>query len=370
MRKSRVLMVGRTRYRFPLSRPLRRKFDALEERLEVRVLATAAGPSDSGVAARDGFELVPRRRLLDGLRFYLELPFRVRREIRRFEPDAIVAQSPYEALGALVGRMFARHRTRVVVELHGDPRTATRLYGASTRRILSPLADAAAASAVRRADRVRAVGPFTRQVARELGVEPDATFPAYTDLETFTSSASARLPENPSFLFVGVLERYKNVDGLIEAWRCVARREPRSVLRLVGDGSHRESVRVLCDELPAQTHWHRRLPPAGVATAIDRASVLVLPSRSEGLPRIALEALARGRPVIGAHAGGIPDLVHDGRNGLLVDPDDPPSLIDAMLRLARDRNLLHRLAWQARPSVDRYMLSPEEYALRVEALVA
>lgn len=315
MAMSRVLLVGRTRYRFPLAPPLRRKFEALDERLDMRVLATAATPSDRGAAANDGFELVPPRRLLAGPRFYLELPLRVRRELRRFEPEAVVAQSPYEALGVLIARMFVRQRPRVVLELHGDPRTATRLYGASTRRFLSPLADAAAAAAVRRADRVRAVGPFTSEVARELGAEPDAAFPAYTDLETFTSRPPASLPEDPCFLFVGVLERYKNIDGLIEAWRRVARREPASLLRLVGDGSHHESVRELCDELPGQTHWHRRLPPTGVAAALDRASVLVLLSRSEGLPRIALEALVRGRPVIGANAGGTPDLVRDGQNG-------------------------------------------------------
>jgi hypothetical protein len=71
MAMSRVLLVGRTRYRFPLAPPLRRKFEALDERLDMRVLATAATPSDRGAAANDGFELVPPRRLLAGPRFYL-----------------------------------------------------------------------------------------------------------------------------------------------------------------------------------------------------------------------------------------------------------------------------------------------------------
>jgi glycosyltransferase involved in cell wall biosynthesis len=367
--RTRVLLVGRTRYRFPLTQPLRRKFDALERRLDVHVVATAATHADRA-AAEDGFELVPPRRLLDGARFYVELPLRVSREIRRFEPEAVVAQSPYEALGVLLGRVLARRPTRVVVEVHGDPRTATRLYGSQARRLLSPIADAAAATAVRRADRVRTVGPFTSSVARELGAEPDATFPAYTDAETFAARPPSALPEQPCFLFVGVLERYKNVDGLIEAWRRVARLEPTARLRVVGDGSLREGVLALTDEIPFRTIWHRRLPPDGVATAIDRASVLVLPSRSEGLPRIALEALERGRPVIGARTGGIPDVVRDGENGLLVEPEDASSLIAAMVRLAGDRVLLHRLARRARPSAGRLVLSPDEYARRVEALVA
>jgi glycosyltransferase involved in cell wall biosynthesis len=363
-------MVGRTRYRFPLSQPLQRKFDALDRRLDVHVLASAASPD--GDEAGDGFELVRGHgpSPLDGALFYLELPFRVARQLRRFEPDAVVAQSPYEAVGVLAGRALSRRRPLVVVEVHGDPRTATRLYGSRARRLLSPLADATARVALRAADRVRTVGPFTSRVARELGAEPDATFPAYMDVETFRRRPPTPLPTTPSFLFVGVLERYKNVESLAEAWRRVARLHPDATLRIVGDGHERDTVRGLLAELPGRTRWHRRLPQAAVAAAIDRASALVLPSRSEGLPRIAIEALERGRPVIGTRAGGIPDIVAHGWNGLLVEPGDVPSLTEAMLRIAGDRVLLERLARSARPSADALALTPDEYARRVESLVA
>jgi glycosyltransferase involved in cell wall biosynthesis len=367
----RVLMVGRTRYRFPLAPNLRRKFDALDRRLDVRVLATAATDADAD-AGDDGFELVPphRPRRLDGPRFYLELPFRVARQLRRFEPDAVIAQSPYEALGIFAGRTLARRRPQVIVEVHGDFRTATRLYGSGARRFLAPIADLGARLALRRADRVRTVGPFTSDVARACGVEPAASFPAFTDLSTFAVEPPAPLPERPAFLFVGVLERYKNIECLVEAWRRVARWEPSASLRIVGDGTERAAVERLVAELPEQTHWHRRLPARGVAAALDRTSALVLPSRSEGLPRIAIEALERGRPVIGADAGGIPDVVGHGRNGLLVEPESVPSLVDGMLRLARDGALLGRLAERSRPSAEQLCLSPDEYARRVETLVA
>jgi len=74
--------------------------------------------------------------------------------------------------------------------------------------------------------------------------------------------------------------------------------------------------------------------------------------------------------VIGADAGGIPDIVGHGRNGLLVEPESVPSLADGMLRLARDGALLGRLAERSRPSAEQLCLSPDEYAQRVEALVA
>src|SRR5262249_38507725 len=158
----------------------------------------------------------------------------------------------------------------------------------------------------------------------------------------------------------GVLERYKSVDCLIESWRRVARWEPRATLRIVGDGSEREAVGRLVAELPEQTHWNRRLPSRGVARALDRATALLLPSRSEGLPRIAIEALERGRPVIGSAAGGIPDLVEDGVNGILVEPESVPALSDAMLTVAREPELVARLADGARETSGRCSLPPEE----------
>jgi glycosyltransferase involved in cell wall biosynthesis len=369
---AKVLMVGRTRYRFPLSPALHRKFSALDTRLDVHVLAAAATTGDAAAADAETFELVPPRkpRRLDGPLFYLELPFRVARHLRRFEPDAVVAQSPYEAVGIYAGRALVRQSPTVVVEVHGDFHTATRLYGSRARKLLSPIADLAARMALRRADRVRTVGPFTSDVVRAYGVEPAASFPAFTDRSTLAAKPPAPPPAAPSFLFVGVLERYKNVDSLAEAWRRVARWEPRSTLRIVGDGSERSTVERLVAELPGQTAWNRRLTNGAVAAALDRSTALLLPSRSEGLPRIAIEALERGRPVIGARAGGIPDIVQDGVNGILVAPDSIPALSEAMLSIADEPDLAARLAAGARRTAGRCSLSPDEYARRVQSLVA
>src|SRR3954462_12235673 len=167
-----VLFVARTRYELPLSPSLARKFAALGERFDLRVLATAA----NGRAADDGpFRLVGPLPLLDGLLFYPLLVPRVRRLAREHRPAAIVTQSPYEA--AFV--RFARTGTRVIVELHGDWRTATRLYGSPLRRAIAPLADALGAYGLRHADAVRTISSYTSGLVRDLGVEPAAEFPAF-----------------------------------------------------------------------------------------------------------------------------------------------------------------------------------------------
>jgi glycosyltransferase involved in cell wall biosynthesis len=367
MTRPRLLIVGRTRYRLPLDSSLARKFDALEDVLELRVLGSAPPGSSAGNGT---FKLVPpfRPRALDGVAFHASLPFRIAREIRTFHPDAVLVQGAHEATAALLGRKLARSDVPIALDVHGDWRTATRLYGSPSRRLLSPIADRIAAIGVRRADAVRTVSDFTTGLVRAEGVEPTSVFPAFMDLDPFLGPVEP-LPERPAALFVGVLELYKNIDGLAEAWRRVAPRVPEAELRIVGRGSRAPLVRKLVEELPDRTTWRVHLSAAEVAAELDRATCLVLPSRREGMGRVVVEAFCRGRAVIGARAGGIPDLVEHGVNGLLVAPGDNDALADALYELFTRRPLAERLAFAARASAERWTATPEEYASRLCELV-
>jgi 2-deoxystreptamine N-acetyl-D-glucosaminyltransferase/2-deoxystreptamine glucosyltransferase len=364
MKRPRVLFVGRTRYRLPLSPSLTQKFDALSAELELRVLGSAV----AGSVTKDGtFTLVPPLPgPVDGVAFWLALPLRIAALLREFRPEAIVCQTAYEAAAALLARRIARVPARIVVEVHGDWRTSTRLYGSPARRVLSRLGDAVAAAALRRADAVRTVSPFTAQLVRDLGVESAADFPAYMELEPFAAEP-APLPEAPTALFVGVLEAYKNIDGLAAAWRLAAPRVPGAVLRVVGKGSRGDVAESL---VRMGARWDRELTSAEVAQAMDDAWLLVLPSRSEGMGRVLVEAFCRGRGVVGTRAGSIPNLVEDGFSGILVPPGDVDALADALVLVLSDRALAERLAAGARVAAAPWVQSPEEYARRMRELVA
>jgi glycosyltransferase involved in cell wall biosynthesis len=349
--KPRVLFVGRTRYAWPVPAE---KFDALREELDIRVLGTSA---DGSAHADATFTLVPRATIADGAVFWASLPARIVRLLREFRPNAVVCQTAYEGAAALLACRLAYVPARVVVEVHGDWRTSTRLYGSRARRLVSGVADRVAAFALRRADAVRTVSPFTAELVRELGIEPAADFPAYMDLGPFLREPLP-LPEQPVALFVGVLEPYKNIDGLAAAWRAA---DAPGELRIVGKGSRADVVREL------GVRWEQDLTSEQVAQAMDDAWVLVLPSRSEGMGRVLVEAFCRGRGVVGSRAGSIPYLVEDGVSGLLVDSDD--GLAQALRRVLSDRALAERLGDGARAAAAPWLQTPQEYAARVRELV-
>ncbi len=366
--RPRVLFVGRGRIRFPLGRGLERRFEALSGELDWRQLGTAAdgrpSPDPRLVLARP-FPI----RLLDGPLYYVRLPRRIARELRRFQPDAVIAQGAQETALALLARRLARSGTAVILDLHGDWRAPTRLYGSRARRLLDPLADALARRALRRADGVRTISAYTTELVRAEGVEPAAEFAAFMDLEPFLVNPVVPLPESPRVLFVGVLERYKAFDVLAEAWRAVARSVPDAVLHVVGHGTLAPVAERLVEELPGRVEWSPALTAEEVASALDAATLLVLPSRSEGMGRVVIEAGCRGRAVVGSRVGGIPDVVVDRKTGVLVPPGDAGALAEALERVLSDRALAERLGAEARIRVEPWLATPAEYARRVRDLV-
>ncbi len=366
--RPKVLFVSRERISLPLAGAQERKWTAVEDVVEARVLAAAP----KGAPTRGGpFRLAPpsRPRFADGALYYLALPARIARELRAFRPDAALVQGVPEAAGFLIGRRLARDDTKLILDVQGDWHESTRLYGSPWRGILNPLNDALPHIVVPRADAVRTVSTQTSALVRRLGVEPAAVFPSYVDADAFLDRPPAPLPAAPRAVFVGVLERYKAVDTLVEAWRRVASQLPGAVLHLVGDGTLRERVRALLEELPAQTEWSPKLDAQAVSRAMDDAWLVCLPSRSEGLPRVALEGACRGRAIVGGNRAGIPDVVHEGENGLLVDPDDPDALGAALVRILSDRAEAERLGAAARRTGEEWVVTPAVYGARIEQLV-
>jgi len=367
----RVLFVGHTRYQLPLGASLAKKWDALAEVFQVRVIGAAGGQ----VAEDDQrFRLLRPRvpAVLHSAAYHARLPGVIASELRRFSPEAIVAESPYQGACALAAIRLLRDvaQPKLVVEVHGDWRTAPRLYGRAWRALYAPLSDRAALLALRRADATRAVSRYTAElIERATGKHPLATFPAYTDIESF-SPPPRPFPSPPAAIWIGVLQRYKYADGLERIWHRVAARAPEARLVVIGEGPLQSRVSQLASEFPGRVELIRQLDSPEISRRLDEATLLILPSRSEGFPRVIIEAFARGRPVVASAVGGIPDIVISGRNGVLVPPGDDDAFADAVVNVLGDPELADRLGAHARADIAPLLTwTPERFAAAFSQLV-
>jgi glycosyltransferase involved in cell wall biosynthesis len=344
--RPRGVVVGRAPIRVPLEPGVAKRFAILARHLDATVLAMG----DGGVRRTGGVRLILfpnlRPRALAGLLYYsVTAPLSLFLARRR---GAVICQSPHAAFGPiLVGRLLPKRiRPRVLVELHGDWRASSRLYGGRGRHLMAPVADALAAWSVRRAARVRTVGSHTTALARAAGYTGEIdTFVTFSDLEPFVDQPQVQRPDDLVVAYAGAFEKTKGVDVLLDAWAKVTKEVPHATLELAGEGplrSHLES-RARSAGLNGSVRFLGHVSTAELVRLLDRSVCVVLPSRSEGTPRIILEAMARARAVVASRVGAIPDLVDDGRSGLLVPADDAAALAGALVAVTKDGDLSARM---------------------------
>lgn len=142
------------------------------------------------------------------------------------------------------------------------------------------------------------------------------------------------LPKNHSLLIEG-LARALGSHPVMELW-------------LVGDGPLRSEVERLVRKRNLQEHVRFLGLRKDIPELLAQADILLLPSDWEGVPLVVLEAMAAGRPVVATRVGGVPELIEEGKTGLLVPPRDSGALARAILRLAKDPELRRRMGEAAR----------------------
>jgi glycosyltransferase involved in cell wall biosynthesis len=122
-------------------------------------------------------------------------------------------------------------------------------------------------------------------------------------------------------------------------------------LVIVGEGPEREALRVVIQEAKGERYVRLTGARSDIARLLSAFDAFALPSRTEGLPLVLLEAMASELPVVATSVGGIPDLVGSGVTGLLVPPSDIPAMRAALFSLAESPALSHELGGAARRRV-------------------
>ncbi|HYB41802.1 MAG TPA: glycosyltransferase family 4 protein, partial [Candidatus Methylomirabilis sp.] len=161
----------------------------------------------------------------------------------------------------------------------------------------------------------------------------------------------APLPwDPPRLICLGRLLNFKAFDLAIRAFAALAERFPSARLAIAGDGPERPALERQVRELALgeRVEFLGWIPPHEVPALLNTASLVVLPSRWEGLPFVALESALMARPVVATRVGGLSECVVDGETGLLVDAEDVAALAEAIGRALADRELSQRLGAAAR----------------------
>lgn len=157
------------------------------------------------------------------------------------------------------------------------------------------------------------------------GVDTDRFRPASAE-ERIGLRRALGLPRGPLVVYAGRLARLKGLDLLLQAWPEVA---AGAHLCIVGDGEERDALQAQAAGLRG-VRFHG--PVADVAPLLRAADACVLPSRAEGLPLALLEGMSSGLAVVATAVGGIPEVIEDGRSGLLIQPEAPAALAEALRR--------------------------------------
>ena len=227
-------------------------------------------------------------------------------------------------------------------------------------------------AALRRASRVLVPSAYLRAIALGWGLDPART--------TVVANPAPEVPVHPTRdearaalgiegFALGVAGRLTEQKALEDTLAALAR-VPRVALLVLGDGPERAAL----ERRAAQLDVSDRVRFLGAGTRDDvivlfrAVDAALLTSAWENLPHTLLEALAAGTPVIATAVGGIPEVVRDGENGLLVPPRDVAATASAIDRLVRDDVLRASLAASAAPSVEE-LAEPRILRRIVQAIV-
>jgi glycosyltransferase involved in cell wall biosynthesis len=210
----------------------------------------------------------------------------------------------------------------------------------------------------RRADLVITVSRYCAGVLEEFyGVDNAVVVPELIDLKGWDElfAANPAAPDPRRFTILSVCRFYprKRLDVLLRAAAFLRGTIPELEIRIVGNGPQGDRLHAICQELElgSVVRWLGDLSHARLAEEYNRCHVFCLPSVQEGFGIVFLEAMAAGKAIIAARAAAVPEVVSDG---VLVEPDQPEALADAIRRLHQNPDLLDALGGAGRRRVSQF----------------
>ncbi|MCK5096384.1 MAG: glycosyltransferase family 4 protein [Candidatus Pacebacteria bacterium] len=331
-----VLFIGMTDYDLSKENPtLKKKFEGLSRGFNAHVLSRGKGWKVEKYNTH--FYLTPKFFGKAGMPFWLVIAFfRGLAIIFTKKIDTIVVQSPaFEgSVGAMLKILTGRE---LIVEAHGDwINSYFHYFSIPFEKQIKVILTALGKFSLRRANKIRTISVYTRSlVNRFVGDTPKYHFSTFTDIDIFKTETNVSWEK--TIVYVGVLYRLKGVQFLIEAFNNLRKDFPGYKIIVVGDGPYREDLeKFMGAGEDSQIEFVGRKELSEVKDIMRSCTVFVLPSLSEGLGRVLIEAAMLSKPLVGSRVDGIPDLVHEGENGYLFEPGNVKELEEKLRKILGD----------------------------------
>jgi glycosyltransferase involved in cell wall biosynthesis len=327
----------------------REQFRALAREHELRVISPIAW-TDELAARRAGKGPLPRDRRMEWDGIPVEYPRSLfiprilrglygpcfawsirgafRRAVHTIRPEVVLATWAYPDGWSAV-KLAHRARLPVVLKVHGSDIHQLEKHPGRRRGTIE---------ALQQADRVVAVSRDLARRVVELGADPDRVRLIYNGVDGAVfcpgdrTAARDRLglaSKRPILVYVGNLLPVKGPDVLVEAAGLLAARGIEFDLHIIGGGPLRAALERQVAERGVSAIFHGSIPHDHLPDWFRAADVHVLPSRSEGVPNVLLEAAACGTPFVASRVGGVPEVARPDTS-CLVPPEDPGALADAI----------------------------------------
>ena len=256
------------------------------------------------------------------------LPFRIARAARPFRPELVHTHLVHaDVHGAAAATLL---RLPLVSTKHNDDpfragpfRYVERLLARRARRIIT------ITESLARFNEERVGIPRAKLVVVHYGL--DQVPPRWGDNPPLTVPEGARI-----LLALGRLVPQKGLDVAVRALPVVHETHPDAVLVVAGEGPERQALEELAAGLGVGDGLFLLGRAGDVAALLERAELLIHPSRWEGFGLVLLEAMLASRPVVATRVSSIPEIVVDGETGVLVPPDDAQALAGALVRVLGD----------------------------------
>lgn len=275
-------------------------------------------------ARKKGVEVVcpyTKNRLLRGIRAALTL--------NRLKPDIIHAHNPVTLQYAALGKRVTK--APLVLTCHGRGKGDTREPTLAEWEKVDAIVAVSAAVA----SEIRRVVQEDRVMVIHNGIEPTPTTRTREEMREMLNLNDALVG-----IIVARIDHLKGHDTLLRACHILHLKGTQLTVLIVGDGAERANREALSQELGLPTEQIRFLGfRSDVPDLLVASDIFLLPSLTEGLPLSVLEAMSAGLPVIATRVGGVPEVLSEGREGFLVEPNRPDQLAEAIERLTQDPSL-------------------------------